>query len=210
MKSLLNILLLLTCLTLFCTLFVFFYLLRPFTIIDHFKTKVVCNTNNATYEIGPNLIYIFDDKPDGRTEKNIRKLCEYAIINDYNDTYKTPENKNYRLATQYVSYGSWGDTVLITTIMIIVFAGTIAMALQFFKFSPQPIIFALALFFSLVVFGIFLFQPAKKMYCKRQIIAKLGNYKRSAYGHGLQRIDQDSKHFHAVLAKLYKKCVGTM
>ena len=187
------------------------YIMQPYTILDHVKTKVICNKNNASYEIGPNLIYIFDDKVDTLTDKNLRKLCEYAIINDYNDSFKTPPIVNYHIVPAYEKQGSWGDALLISIVFFITALSFIAiMANRVKKKSINKIIVLCAILTSGIIFIAFFQNPLHKIYCKRQLASRMGNFKKSAYGYGLLRIQQEEPFMTPILKSVYQKCVGTV
>jgi len=198
------------------SLFVFFIFL-PYKFIDHNKTKILCFKNNASYEIGPNLIYILDEKPDPITEKNIRKLCEYAIINDSQDVYKTPEKINYTLSVGYEKEGSWGDVVLISIVAFLLMTVAIdkfgkliisnfkfQILNQFLKFKFSNII---GIILGLILFLLFLYNPTKRLYCERQMASRNNNFKRSAYGYGLKRIQQEEPQMKSLLKQAYDSCL---
>ncbi len=111
--------------------FVFFFLFvlfvvmlasseRPYVNVDSNKSLITCN-NGKIYSAGKNSIYLDSDGSlSDYNEENVRKLCEYDILNDYLDKYKRPENVNYKLNVGY--YGSWEEVIKILVIgEIIVF-----------------------------------------------------------------------------------------
>lgn len=187
-----------------------FYIFRPYQFIDHNKTKILCFKNNASYEIGPNLIYILDEKPDPVTEKNIRKLCEYAIINDSQDVLKTPEKVNYALSVSYEKEGNWVDTLFISGITFLLMVVTVNKLFKFNIFqqlaeSKLPNLFIVI--FALFSFLILLKKPAKHIFCERQMASRVNNFKRSAYGYGLKRIQQEELQMKSILKQVYGKCL---
>lgn len=189
-----------------------FYLYRPYSFIDHRKTKIICNKNNVSYDIGPNLIFAFDQKLDPLTDKNVRKLCEYAIINDDQDTYKTPSKINYRLELEHQKEGSWGDALLLS--LAVFFLGLfIVNALTSF-WQPAESggasrirSFVIVSIISLIIFQILLKTPVKKIFCERQMASLINNFKKSAYGYGLQRIQQEEPRMRSVLKNIYQNCL---
>lgn len=194
-----------------------FYLLLPFKFIDHNESKITCQKNNASYKLGPNLIFALDEKLDSLTDKNIRKLCEYAILNDYQDTYKTPTKINYHLELAYQQEGSWGDTVLISIgifLLLSILFNTLGKLINHKsqipnsnKLSNFKLLNTLAILLGLIFFLLFLYKPARHLYCERKIAAKMSNFQKSAYGYGLFRIQQEEIGMKPVLDQAFKKCV---
>lgn len=88
-----------------------FIIFRPFFYVDNDTSTVVCNKDQKSYEISPNLIYSVDQKLDPGNDKKARKLCEYQIISDYTDVYKAPMEKNYIFAHSMEQESSWPNAV---------------------------------------------------------------------------------------------------
>src|SRR3989338_10998377 len=84
-----------------------FYIFRPFKLIDNSKSYLLCK-NNYRYFIGPNLVYSFDGRIDAYNDKKARKVCEYGIIRDYGDNFKTP-SLNYNFNPVYSQESSWSN-----------------------------------------------------------------------------------------------------
>lgn len=71
-----------------------FYIFKSIKFIDNINSYLVCE-NGEKLDIGPNFIYSFSNKLDAFNDIKARKLCEYSMIRDYNNTLKTPTQKNY-------------------------------------------------------------------------------------------------------------------
>ena len=179
-----------------------FFIFRPYKFIEHNKTKIVCQKNNQSYYIGPNLIFAFEEKLDPQTDKNVRKLCEYAIINDSQNTFKTPEKVNYALSVAYEKEGSWVDTALVSSVIFLLMITILNKFFLNFKFF-NPV----AILIGLILFLFFLSKPAKSLFCERQMASHINNFKKSAYGYGLLRIQQEEVRIKPLLQQAYKKCV---
>lgn len=191
----------------FCLAISILYLFRPYQFIDHNKTKIVCD-NNMSYEIGPNLIFNSSGKFDEQEDKNVRKLCEYAIINDLADSYKSPEKINYHLMISYGKEGSWVDAFLISIAFFLVGSTIIENLLDSFikmKIGKTSIII-LALLGGFLMFMIFLKNPFTKVYCERQMASRINNFKKAAYGFGFERIAQEEAHIKKILSSQFKTC----
>lgn len=98
-----------------------FSLFQPFNLVDNSKSKLICK-NNYSYYIGPNLVFSFNARIDSYNDKKARKVCEYGIIRDYNDTFKTPE-MNYTFVPAYTQESSWLNAVFAAFLTIV--TGTI-------------------------------------------------------------------------------------
>ena len=113
-----------------------FYVFRPFKFIDNSKSYLLCK-NNYRYFIGPNLVYSFNGRIDTYNDKKARKVCEYGIIRDYSDTFKTP-SLNYIFNPVYSQESSWFDAAF--SFFLAIAVGTILtetivkiITLSFFK-----------------------------------------------------------------------------
>jgi len=171
----------------------FFYISRPYTIIDHNKSNIICTNSNKTYELGPNFFYLFGNTFDPLIDSNIRKLCEYEIINDYQNTFKTPDNVNYKISPVYIQEMQWGDTFLVAIVFIMLGIG---MAELIQKQIMDPVskkkrYFFAAFVVSLVIVFLFLKPHIDNLYCERQVASSIANFKKSAYGFGLSRFEKD-------------------
>lgn len=182
---------------LFSLSFTVFYLFRPYSYIDQSKSKIVCNNNKTIYDVGPTFFFAFERKLDPKTDKNVRKLCEYSIINDYQDTYKSPRKINYRLIPVYNQEGSWTDAFLIS---LVIFAPALLL-------RAQKAIITSAFFLAIVGFFLLLKIPTKKLYCERQMASRINNFKKSAYGFGLTRIQQEEPYMRTILYQVFQKCL---
>lgn len=176
-----------------------FYIFLPYQIIEHKRSQIICLKNNLIYEIGPNLIFMFDQKPDLGNDKKIRKLCEYSIVQDYHDSLKTPAGKNYRLDLKYETVGSIGDTLL----MSLTFFGLGLILIK--KYNKGIIILGAAtgFFFFLILVE----KPARSIYCQRQIASAVGNFKKSASGIGLSIVQLEEPALQSISKEIIKKCI---
>lgn len=209
MKKLLSLLIILTYPVLFSVIIGTFYLFRPYRVLDHQKTTIICVKNNMTYEAGPNLIYAFSETLDPQTDKNVRKLCEYSIMGDYQDSYKAPEMVNYKMIAAYEQRFNWVDTLLVTFVIALIGFAFMEKARTALKIHA-PNVYTLVIF-SLIL-GVFIFlttlySPLKKLWCERKVASTLHNFKKSAYGYGLQRIQQEEKYLSPVIKSEYEICI---
>ena len=198
-----------------------FYLYRPYSFIDHSSTKIVCNKNNVGYDIGPSFFYVFAEKIDPLTDKNVRKLCEYSIINDFGDTYKTPAKVNYHLEAIYEQEGSWGDVILLSSTVFFLGLIIINSLSSFWQAEGASRIlkksidsgqarvtnYVIAFIISSVIFHFFLKKPAKYIFCERQMASRSNDFKKSAYGFGWNRIQEEQDRMNYVLGQTFKKCL---
>ncbi|OGK08677.1 hypothetical protein A2767_01250 [Candidatus Roizmanbacteria bacterium RIFCSPHIGHO2_01_FULL_35_10] len=90
-----------------------FIIYAPFTLVDNKYSYLICSKNKARFEIGPNLIYTFNQSLDNFNDKKARKLCEYGLIKDYSDSLKTPPEKNYNFYPVYITESSWLDAIFL-------------------------------------------------------------------------------------------------
>ena len=209
------------------------YLFKPYSFIDHSKSRVVCQKNNVTYDLGPNLILVLDKNLDKSTDKNVRKLCEYAIINDYQDAFKTPPGINYQPAFAYEKAGSWGDAVLIGTITFLLIISIVdwlsKLIISNFQFlanepdhrsvhGPVPsrsigtgtwVSNLISIILGLLIFFTFLQKPVRHIYCERQIASKIHNFEKSAYGYGLQHVQEEEKRMSPAIKESLEQCLKT-
>ncbi len=72
-----------------------FIVFRPFMYVENNQSSIICTKDKHTYETAPNLIFAIDDVLDEFNDAKARKLCEFQIIHDYDNTFKTPIHKNY-------------------------------------------------------------------------------------------------------------------
>ncbi|OGK08674.1 hypothetical protein A2767_01235 [Candidatus Roizmanbacteria bacterium RIFCSPHIGHO2_01_FULL_35_10] len=187
-----------------------FYIFQPYQFIDHNKTKVICNKNNASYDIGPNLIHILDRKPDSISDKDIRKLCEYSLINDTQDVLRTPEKINYKIAVNYEHEGNWLESFFIslTVYLLLKYLLQNYLRLTFnFKSIKSILVFIACIVFSWIFFFFFLIKPAKQISCERRLASVVNNFKKSAYGFGLKRLQQEDIKMKPILKKAYAACI---
>lgn len=99
---------------------------RPFTYVDNVKTTITCTNNGASFEIGPNFIYILGDRIDEFNDIKARKLCAYGMVKDYGNTLVNPEKANYTLKPVYAQDQAWTATI---------FLGVVAYIIQVFLFE---------------------------------------------------------------------------
>lgn len=96
-----------------------FWISRPFQYFDNANSRILCN-NNIIFDIGSNYIFSLNEKFDDLNDTKVRKLCEYSIIQDYKNDYKTPENVNYRISTVTNQYSSWTGTSLLFMVFFLI------------------------------------------------------------------------------------------
>ncbi|OGK17071.1 hypothetical protein A2774_05100 [Candidatus Roizmanbacteria bacterium RIFCSPHIGHO2_01_FULL_39_12c] len=107
-----------------------FQIFRPFNYLDNASSYIVCDKNQARFEIGPNLIYSFTDSLDEFNDQKARKLCEYNLIKDYLNTLKVPEKPNYAFYPAYKTESSWLDALIISSILFFIGATVIQILFQ--------------------------------------------------------------------------------
>lgn len=100
------------------TLFVF-VIFQPFSYIDNDHSNLMCQGNNVPYETSPNMIFLIDKKLDKSNDSKARKLCQYHIIRDYNNTYETPHTLNYTLLPAESIESSWLSDIFICLIVFL-------------------------------------------------------------------------------------------
>lgn len=198
----------------FLLAFAVFYNFRPYTYVDNAKSLVVCNKNGASFEIGWNFIYTFDQTLDSFNGIKARKLCEYNAIKDYGNTLKTPSEINYRFEPKYIRESSWADAIFMasaTLILGIIFIEFVKVKITMHTNLVRPhqigksiILTAL---FALGLFYLFMYKPAAMIFCKRQIARKVNNFKRVVFKYGVVPIPEEDKHINSVLKPLYEKCL---
>lgn len=100
------------------TLFVF-VVFQPFSYIDNDHSNLMCQGNNVPYETSPNMIFLIDKKLDKLNDSKARKLCQYHIIRDYNNTFETPHTLNYTLLPAESIESSWLSDIFICLIVFL-------------------------------------------------------------------------------------------
>jgi hypothetical protein len=186
-----------------------FYIFQPFTITNHDKSSIVCEKNNLSYEFGLNLIFAIDNKLDPQADKNIRKLCEYSIINDFQDTYKTPSRVNYFVDMINETDGSWGDTLLVSLAILSLSIIFVEICKNRFAKEQKTTISIKFIIFGagVIIFLLLLKNPSQKLFCNRVMASNLANFKKSAYGYGLQRLQLEEPHIQSFIQEVYLKCL---
>lgn len=118
-----------------------FYIFRPFTYIDNNKSYLICEKGNS-YIIGPNLVYSFSGKLDNFNDKKARKVCEYGVIRDYGDTFKTPLKINYTFYPITSQESSWLQSCfafLLSMIFGTILIETLTIPFSFLAFKKNHI-----------------------------------------------------------------------
>lgn len=179
-----------------------FIAFKPYKFVDNDKAKVICSKNGSSFDIGPNYIYTLTDHLDDFNDKKARKLCEYNIIRDYGDAYKTPETKNYQFKPVFSTDSGWGDAFLMTSIPLLLSFILISRRKQ----NISYIIAVIAL--SSLFFIFFLKKSAVSIYCRRQLAAKVVNFRNSAFKSGVIPIPEENKHIDPTVKSLYEKCTS--
>lgn len=87
---------------------------KPTKYVDNQKSYLACE-NGKSYTLETAKVYVWsgDTELSGYNEADARKVCAYAIADDYLDKYETPTNRNYTLNLTYATRGSWISTILI-------------------------------------------------------------------------------------------------
>lgn len=188
------------------------YIFKPYTYIDNAKSLIVCHKNHASFEIGWNFIYTFDDKLDPWNDEKARKICEYNVIKDYINTVQTPKEINYRFEPKYIQESSWLDSILM-------FFATLVAGIFFLEVTKKILIgetsdriwsraYAfISIILAIVLFLFILKKPAAMIYCKRQVARKVNNFKRVIFKYGVFPIPEEDKHISSLLNPLYEKCL---
>ncbi len=197
-------------LVIFLFFFTALYIFRPYAITNYDKSKIVCQKNNLAYEFGPNLIFAIDHTLDPQTDKNVRKLCEYSIINDFQDTYKTPPQVNYRLEIANDTDGGWADTLLVSLSILCLGSIFIEFCKNKLAKEQKTRIQIIGVFFAagVLIFFLLLRNPSQKLFCNRVIASNLANFRRSAYGYGLARMREEEPHLRSFIQEVYVKCLN--
>lgn len=86
---------------------------KPEEYIDEDKSHLTC-TNGKKYALNSSKIYLFssDSELSEYDDERARKVCAYAIVDDYLNKYKTPESQNYQVTLVNSIRGSWGSAVM--------------------------------------------------------------------------------------------------
>lgn len=89
------------------------YSFKPYEIVDSQNSYINCN-NGKKYTLENAKIYLFvGDKYMGQyNDTKARKVCEYGIVDDYPNNYKTPIYANYTVDTVHKMSGAWKDVIL--------------------------------------------------------------------------------------------------
>lgn len=192
-----------------------FYTFIPYKFVDHENSRIICLNNHQSYTIGPNLFYLFSTEFDSNIDKNVRKLCEFGIINDFQDTYKTPNRQNYQLQIVQKYSNGWGDALLIgVSVFLFIYFALIKVypSVQKYHHIHTPglnfyFLNSITIILGFAVFYLFLSKPAKFIHCEKNQASKLSDFKKSAYGFGLIRILQAEQEMSSTLKKQFRKCI---
>ncbi|MBI4009304.1 hypothetical protein HY357_03655 [Candidatus Roizmanbacteria bacterium] len=186
----------------------------PFTFVDNDQSKLICDKNAASFDIGPNYIYTLEDRLDAFNDEKARKLCEYSIIRDYGNFYQTPQNINYQFKPVYAKDSSWGDALLIGLATfffgVLIIEGLQKIFVKQIHLTGQyrlGIVYGFILLGGAIVFLIFLRKPAKSLFCQRQIARKVVNFRNSAFQGGVIPIPEEDKHINSLTKTLYETCL---
>ena len=187
-----------------------FYIFRPFKLIDNSKSYLLCK-NNYRYFIGPNLVYSFDGRIDAYNDKKARKVCEYGIIRDYGDTFKTP-SLNYNFNPVYSQESSWSNAAFafflafsLGAVLIEANFKTVSLLVLIKKKIPQ---FILLIFFSImaggILFNVLMKKPAAEIFCQKKVNTMILNFKLSV---NFTSQSEEEKYVNGLMQKLYEQCL---
>jgi len=59
----------------------------------------------------------------------------------------------------------------------------------------------------LFLFFVFIYHPAKKLYCKRVVEVKIANFSSAAYRLGVIPIEEEKQHIGTITKVEYEKCI---
>lgn len=179
---------------------------RPYSFVDNDKSKLICDKNGASFDMGPNYIYTLDNKLDSFNDEKARKLCEFNIIRDYGNFYKNPTAVNYQLKPTYAKDSSWGDAILMASV-ILLFGVLIVETIKKDFRLPQTSIIFVSVFAGALLFFLFFHRAATKIFCQRQIARKVVNFRNSAFKSGVIAIPGEDSHINSSIKILYEKCL---
>lgn len=173
---------------------------KPFTMVDNDTSKIVCQ-KGGSFDAGPNYIYTFEQRLDSFNDEKARKLCEFGIIRDYHNVYKTPLSQNYDFKPIYRSVSSWGDALLVTGILML--GGCFLIELV-----KKNGLLMMSVSCILCITSIFLYiqKIPFKLNCNLQIAYKVTNFRNSAYKGGVVAMLEEDAHINSVVKVLYKQC----
>ncbi len=188
-----------------------FFIFRPFILLDNSKSYLLCK-NNYRYFIGPNLVYSFDGKIDAYNDKKARKVCEYGIIRDYGDTFKTP-SLNYDFNPIYSQESSWSNAAF--AFFLAFCLGAILIEVTFkavsllFLTKKQMLQFILIIFFLNITGGIFfnflMKKPAAEVFCQKKVNTMILNFKLSI---NFTSQSEEEKYVNGFTKQLYQQCLS--
>ena len=92
----------------------------PFKYVDNDHSYISCFSDGRRYETSPNYIFALDDKLDSFNDIKARKLCEYKIISDYNNTYSTPASVNYEFLPVVFQDSSWLNVIFVFLLTFVI------------------------------------------------------------------------------------------
>ena len=192
-----------------------FYIFKPYSYVDNATSHIICNKNSASFESGWNFVYAFDAKLDEFNDIKARKMCEYNLVKDYDNTVKTPPEVNYRFEPNYIKESSWADTIFMASATLIF--GFIFIEFVKLKFTTHTSLvrshqigkfILLATIFACGLFYFFLYKPAASIFCKRQIARKVNNFKRVIFKYGIFPIPEEDAHIKSLTPGLYQRCLA--
>ena len=163
--------------------FFVFFIFRPYSIIDHSETKIACSNNSTNYKLGENFLYLFNKEFDSETDKNVKNLCG---------------NSTYSILPISERRGSFREAIIMS---LAVFSVGIYCLKNINKGSIISILMGLVVCFS------FLKTTASSFYCERQIAGRVGNFRRSAYGFGWVKFQNEQSRINQVIIQAFKTCL---
>lgn len=131
-------------------IYIFFYLLAlsmslgvlrffmPYFYVENNTSRIIC-ANGSGFDSGPNLIFALSGRLDSFNDAKARKLCEYNIIRDYINSYKSPDKINYQFKPDFVQESSLINAFLAASLFFVCTAVMIEMIKKIFLRSSLPL-----------------------------------------------------------------------
>lgn len=182
-----------------------FWILRPVTYFDNFKSQIVCSSGTL-FSIGPNSIFSLNGKFDQFNDKKARKICQYGIIYDYKEDFKTPEKLNYTIKSVIREDSDFVQAGLVSGLFFLAGAYLIKFVTKNDKFMSGYTRIAVFIF-SFSIFLIILRKPASLIYCKRAKAIILSELEKSARKGGRELNQIEVEHLKIPIDAEYKNCL---
>lgn len=190
---------------LLCLAFMTFYIFKPYSYVDNATSLIICDKNGQSFESGWNFIYTFENKLDSFNDIKARKLCEYNLIKDYNNSLKTPSVINYRFEPKYIWQSSFADAIFMFAAVFLL--GRILIESIFKKAKINWFLIIGGIFIALILFLGLAWKPSRIIFCKRQVARKVNNFKRVIFKYNIYEVPEEDRHISSVIKPLYEKCL---